>query len=316
MSPIPWRAAQAAGQSGDKGQNQGKNDKDTSAQALPLVNKPIHPIAAEPNGGPVEGKDKENSVNLTGLPPVRVISKEKTFLDHVFDWGPWVFNFGLVAVGVLQVVLLKRQANIMDKQAKDVQETGAGATKIALATALAAQKSADAAAAQIEIVKNKDRAQLRIEFAEPDFTFNEELGGYPIRYQIILDGPTRIYILQDAILAYMGRTAREKKAAWAETGIPRTLTPEMSPFEGHILVHENIDCPEVDTNPGILDLVHQNFTVFVDGDIYYEDVFRDKWVFDVDHVWVPNSRYSGEGATGGRWQPFGSGRHDAHRRVE
>ncbi|MGD0548817.1 MAG: hypothetical protein ABR991_13510 [Terracidiphilus sp.] len=213
---------------------------------------------------------------------------------------------------------IKKQADIMENQAKDARESSAEATKIALATAQAAQKSADAAFAQVEMVKSKERAQLRIEFSEPDFTFNEELGGYPIRYQVFLDGTTRAYIPQNSIFAYMGRTAREKKGISMELHIPRNFIPEMSPYKDYTLLRKNEEgFPGLDTDPGKVEMVEKhNFTVFVDGLIMYRDIFGDEWILEIDRVWVPNSRHAGEGATGSMWVPFSSGIHDTHRKVE
>ena len=47
----------------------------------------------------------------------------KEFWDRVLVWGPWVFNFGLVAVGILQVVLLKRTWKTIERQA-NIQAAG------------------------------------------------------------------------------------------------------------------------------------------------------------------------------------------------
>jgi hypothetical protein len=57
---------------------------------------------------------------------------------------------------------IKKQADIMEKQATEAQVSGVEATGIALATAQAAQKSADAANAQIQFMKDKERARLVI----------------------------------------------------------------------------------------------------------------------------------------------------------
>lgn len=44
--------------------------------------------------------------------------KPKTLSDHIFDWGPWVFNALLVVIGILAVFVARRQADIMDRQAR------------------------------------------------------------------------------------------------------------------------------------------------------------------------------------------------------
>jgi hypothetical protein len=85
----------------------------------------------------------------------------------------WVLAFfagvaGWLAYKTLRAI--KKQAEIMEAQAKDARESSAGATKIALATAQAARKSADAAMAQIQLMKEqshrmveKERARLKVQ---------------------------------------------------------------------------------------------------------------------------------------------------------
>jgi hypothetical protein len=251
-------------------------------------------------------EDAGNSVAVRKLPTVS-IGKDWA------DWSYWGFGGILVIVGSFQVWFLygtlraiKAQSGHMERQTKILEDSVA-----------AAQKSADAAAAQIEMMKRKERAQLSIEFAEPEWTFNEELRGYPIRFQVTLEGNTRAYVPQSVILAYMARTARTKRTAWRDMGLPRRLTPEMSPFEGYTLISKDDGWPEADTDLGRTDLVQKkNFTVFVDGAISYRDIFGDEWTLEIDRCWVPNSRHGGDGATGGMWVPFGSGIHDTHRKVE
>jgi hypothetical protein len=201
---------------------------------------------------------------------------------------------------------MKTQAGYMERQTKILEDSVA-----------AAQKSADAAIDQIEMMKRRERAQLSIEFAEPEWTFNEEFGGYPIRFQVTLDGSSRAGVIQSNILAYMGQTARTKRAAWRDMGLPGKFTPDISPFEGHTLISTDEGWPETDVAAGKADLVeNHNFTVFVDGSIWYGDIFGDQWMLEIDRVWVPHSRWGGKNATGGRWVPFGSGIHDMHRKIE
>jgi hypothetical protein len=50
----------------------------------------------------------------------------------------------------------------MEVQARDARESSAEATRIALATAKAAQKSAEAANAQIQMMKDKERPRIQV----------------------------------------------------------------------------------------------------------------------------------------------------------
>jgi hypothetical protein len=167
VAPMPGQAVEPTAQGGNNNQNQSQSKQGNPAQALTLVNKSEQPQATEDHSGQIAAEDKEHSVKLTSLPPVTIADKEKGFWDHVLDWGPWVANVLLAVVGILQVWLLlrtwktiDRQANIMEKQAKDAQDSGAEATRIALATAKAAQKSAEAALLNAQAVINTERPWL------------------------------------------------------------------------------------------------------------------------------------------------------------
>ena len=123
LAPMPGQAIKPAAQGGDKSQSHSQGNKSAPAPMSALVSKPIDPAPAQPDRAPIAGEDKEHTVKLTSLPPVTLTDKPKSFWDHVLDWGPWIFNCGLVIVGVLQVVLLKwtwgtisRQADLMATQ--------------------------------------------------------------------------------------------------------------------------------------------------------------------------------------------------------
>ena len=204
-SPMPGQTVKAAAQGGAKGENQSQGKQGTPAPASALVNNPIQSGSAKPNGQPVAGEDKEQTVTIRGLPPVALADKRKTFWDHVLDWGPWIFNFGLVIVGALQVVLLKRtwktidrQANIMDTQAKDAKESSAQtfavfkeqtdnlliSAKAATVTAFAADESSKAANAQIEMVKSKERARISVSASGREIEFP--------RHILLIQSPSKL----------------------------------------------------------------------------------------------------------------------------
>jgi hypothetical protein len=81
----------------------------------------MQPVASDAHSAQITGEDKEHSIKLTSLPPVTIADKQKTFLDHALDWGPWVSNFLLVIVGGFQVWLLFRTWKTIKRQA-DIQQ--------------------------------------------------------------------------------------------------------------------------------------------------------------------------------------------------
>ena len=89
-----------------------------------------------------------------------------------YPWGELLApanipNWFLVAVGGITgwfvyktLKAIKRQADVMESQAKDARESGAEATRIALATAKAAQKSGDAALRTVQVMIDSERPWL------------------------------------------------------------------------------------------------------------------------------------------------------------
>jgi hypothetical protein len=123
MSPMPGWASTTARDGSDKGQDQGQGDKSTPAPASPHINKPIQPSPEKEHSGPVATEDAEYRVNLTNVPPVTIADKHKRWWEYMLEWGPWIFNFGLVVVGGFQVWLLRWTWKTIERQT-DIQEAG------------------------------------------------------------------------------------------------------------------------------------------------------------------------------------------------
>jgi hypothetical protein len=265
------------------------NGQPHKAQQANSGQKPASPIS----NPPIEQKSShplKSETNQHVDADVRVLkTPEKDFYDKVAFWISVVLagvGFAGVGVGIgtllflrSQVSEMKRQANLMETQAghmskqadlmaqqlaemksgseiaKDNAEAARVTAKASAVAAMAAEKSADAALAQIQMMKDKERAQLRIEFGEPQLTFDEEKGGYPVPYRITLDGATRAYIPQNAAIAYVGRTARTKRNSSWGLSIPQNFTPHLSPFEGYILLRKEDGWPEIDVGPDKSDMV-------------------------------------------------------------
>lgn len=64
----------------------------------------------------VPGTAGERDVKVLELPAIQIAKERKGWLDHVFEWGPWVFGLMLVGVGVGQAVIARGQAILMERQ--------------------------------------------------------------------------------------------------------------------------------------------------------------------------------------------------------
>jgi hypothetical protein len=166
MLSTPRQAAQVPAQSSDNTNHQSQGNQSTRDRSPVLVN--TKKQAAKPSGGLEEPADdeKEHSVKLTSLPPVTLNEKPKTFRDQVLDWGPWISNFLLVGVGGLQVWLLlrtwqtiERQANIMQRQAADTQESSAEALSIAKRQAELTREQAELMKSQADLMARQTDIQ-------------------------------------------------------------------------------------------------------------------------------------------------------------
>jgi hypothetical protein len=228
------------------------------------------------------------------------------------------FTGVLAIVGVLQVGTMVWQAWLLRGTLGEIH-TQAGhmerQTKILEDSVAAAQKSADAALAQVEAAKSVQRAQLRVEFVEPGWTVDYEAGGYPVKFRIILDGTTRAYILDDSIIAYIGVKPRDR-GAWMGMGLPRNFTPEMSPFYGDTILRTVEALPQPETDASKVQLAEESkLTVFLNGQVRYRDIFGDEWILEIDRYWKSWVSFGDEDTFGGNWYPVGSGRHDTHRKA-
>jgi hypothetical protein len=190
---------------------------------------------------------------------------------------------------------IERQANIMDKGAKDAQESGAKATEIALETAQAAQNSADASMAQIQMMKDKERGRLRIEFGKVDMVNDPHpVNGYEVPFTLILDGATQVYIRENSCAAAIRETDEvpADDPWWRGMGLPTTITPGDRTFkESMTILTEEKPWGEPPFGPdeARASLVREEkLHVFVRAFVRYEDIFGGRWEARFNKKWVFN----------------------------
>ncbi|HEV8038010.1 MAG TPA: hypothetical protein VGP62_04035 [Bryobacteraceae bacterium] len=115
VPPMPGQQPGASGKGSDKATDDRQGNKRGAGQPITI---PAHePKDSGNEGHTVAAQDKEQSVKLTSIPTVTVADKQKTWIDYLFDWGPWVFSLVLVFVGVVGVILARRTLGTMDRQA-------------------------------------------------------------------------------------------------------------------------------------------------------------------------------------------------------
>lgn len=138
--PLPGRTTARAGNSGAEANHNGQSE---NGRSEPL-------IAAREQGCPPEdpkhtsqipAQQSHYNVPLTSAPPLTIIAKRKTFLDYVYQWGPWFFGLVLAIAGGLQLWLLRITWRAIQTQADHMERQ----TAILASSVAAAQKSAIAA---------------------------------------------------------------------------------------------------------------------------------------------------------------------------
>lgn len=243
--------------------------------------------------------------------------RETIDIQRKLEW----FTGILALVGILQVGTMIWQAWLLRGTLEQIRVQAGHMgeqTGILKDSVAAAQTSADAAAAQIEMMKSKERAQFRIQFADlylkPDYKY-VEYGGYPVSFSVIMDGTTRAYILEENIVASIA-TGEERKYRMG-MGLPRNFTPEMSPFRGITYIQTNEFPPKIEADEAKMRLVFDNkLFIEVQGSIYYRDLFGDHWSLTFRRFWKYNSFLTGDkNATGGYWEYGGGPGANEHKQV-
>jgi hypothetical protein len=293
--PVPRQAADDPAGGSQKASDQHHGKDGFGNPGIPVVGKISEGESRKDTDQP-RSKNDDQAVTISKFPPVSVTK------DWA-DWSYWGFGGLLFIVGALQAWFLWRTLTAIKAQGGHMERQ----TKILEASVAAAQKSADAAAAQIEFMKSKERAQLRIEFANLDLVFDQELRGYPIHFRVTLDGTTRAYIMEDSIVADIPSYPMADRRYWSVTGLPRNFTPELSPFVGNTLLRTNEFPPELETDNLKIGLVREGkLSVRVQGRIRYRDIFGDKWDLSIHRAWSHGT---------GMWAGAGKDGDDGHRQI-
>lgn len=306
--PIPRESTKSAAKRGDDSQRKGYC-KENPSPTLPLVKGVEQSVASEPHGEGV-GKDnkqlQETTVTIRSLPQISVAKNYPIVLQFIYDWGPWVFAMALVIVGTQQAKLLNltlkrvsRQADLMDRQNTLTRE----AIRISGDAARAAKESADAANAQIQAMKDKERARIRLELLE----FKPETItpiGWMVKANVFVYGTTHASIDATKFLAIMGDQSCADPYVWnPPINIPNVVIPNSDPIEVFTLLHRGPSLLAGDE--GIEDVISGKSTVYCVGLIKYTDVFGGQWEFRFSKKFVFWRVTLGIKTDGGTWENHG-----------
>jgi hypothetical protein len=201
--PVPRKAPDNPAQAASNIKSNSAPDQ-APTQAAPTPNKTAGNVPSKSDSGQQHPENDRNSIVIRQLPTVTVNGPRRDWID----WGTWLFNLFLVAVGALQVVLLcwtlrviriqakemKRQRGWMRRQWGEVSQQTLFLKDYVAETKKIAKSTADS----VQIIINKERAKIRIEVSEDPILPS---GDHPInelKYKFFCDGSTPAFIVKSS----------------------------------------------------------------------------------------------------------------------
>jgi len=256
----------------------------------------------------------------------------------------WLMYFtgGLVVVGLLQVFSMilqtivmhntrldvTRQANwmetqaghmasqveLMRKQSTELQSAGETAEK----SALAASRSAEAALAQVNALKSRERAKLSFELTpfSPYMYFRSMPALQTVNWLVRLHGQSEAYdVRATAILCIGEPEPLSCLGQYYPVNLPAILMPVTREYSGSVSLQAKKSNGEFVGSDTQQRLENGEENLFFAGAIEYTDVYGDRWIVPIRRRWVyikPEHRIREieimAGSTGGFWLEDGDNR--------
>ena len=290
-SPIPAQATVRPAR-----QNAESNSTTYTATAPPAKS------AAKTDISP-QGQNRSSNVTPgTTQAPVRVSEcPPGTVTKDWTDRAYWIFSLLLVVVGALQALFLyftlraiRRQADQMERQTERLEESIA----VGRNAAAAAQSSADAANANIELIVNKERARIFVE-VDPLELSNQVMLSHAVKYKVIFHGPTFAFI-EDASAERVSTTDSRVPPNPPSLGginIPKVIPPGFPAQTCNALFFRILDQFEIDQ------INHQRTFVHFRGFIRYKDFMERERETTFCYTWRPRAPFPAIGME--RWDKSG-----------
>lgn len=185
-----------------------------------------------------------------------------------------------VFISAWMLIAIKTQAGQMEAQTAILRESVA-----------AAQKAANAANAQIQLIKDKERGRLRIEFGKPDLVNDPDPDkGYELPFSVTLDGATQVYITESSCFVGIHKSGDPVGEPWWNSmALPKTITPEDRIYKGYVTILTNETPwgePFTGTDETRIALVREEkLHIFTRGVITYGDLFGNEWELRFNSRW-------------------------------
>ena len=290
----------------EKQQGKTHAEQNQSAQAQ-QPSPPAQTLVEPSNAAPYSDAEPGNAEQT---PPEKPLPR---FLRP--EWIVVYITAVYVVITAFMLVVIKQQADQMERQ-----------TTIQAASVAAAQKSADAANAQIKAMKDKERARLSIREVVPPLLFLKDDEIKPdipmvIKMVVINEGSSMAFNVRavghTSILEYVGldelTSISDNTNEWYDLDIPKTIRL-ISPRPG-IEVTVTHMSGVIDTTFEPIDratakaLVMGQLSLTIGGEITYEDIFGDEHKTPFFFLWVvAGDEGAGTWRLGSNWLDLSSKR--------
>jgi len=260
VPPVPRQAADSPASTSRKIQKKGNNNQAPPAPSQPPNNTTAAPTPND-KGQNQTADDAQHAIVIRKPIPVSV----STHRDW-FDWGVWVFSGLLVVVGILQGIVLWRQAKLMKAHATHLENV------------------ANAANENIEVVKSKERARLVIESKPLNLNLGADSLGPVIEFRVKIFGETIAEIKNSGCVGYwsnLGSVLNDPDLMdmiiSPIISLPTTIAPHTPPIETFTIL--TADSQE------IIEIKNDRLFVGIRGWIDYQDVFGRNQTTRFRYIW-------------------------------
>jgi hypothetical protein len=285
LPPIPGQTANHGSQTAQKPEKQTDTGKNPDKPTLVLIEKKCDSDQFKNDADCKKAENNESAVSISKLPTANVTiqsNAKRDFPDWVTFWVSFalaIVGFGGVGVGIFTVLYIKRQTFemayqrlLMRRSLSTMRRQSAlmeKQTEILDKSVAAAKTSADAANAQIQMVKDKERARVSVSMSDKEFVLRRTYFFDKMTIKIANDGTTSAFNVK-AKGHVTGQPSDNLPSMWIflPLVVPNVIRANNEPIEADVFFLEPLSFKDME-NSEIPYFLH------VGGVVEYEDVFGD-----------------------------------------
>ncbi len=232
-------------------------------------------------------RDEPETVKVSELPPLTI---NKDWSDRSY----WLFTLFLAAIGGLQVFLLWGNLRAIERQAVQMEHQ----TSILEKSVALAEKGAETARQNIEMLVSRERGHLRVQVMPLEWPLLP--GPLKLKYKVTHSGATEAYITSSCARAEITDSPEpvDDPQWWPAMSIPQVVTPNDREIEvqlGELFPRQTLEQADIEAIDGGKKFIHFR------GFIRYNDVFGTERATRFRRVWEVSKVRNPDGTRSGRW---------------